>query len=100
MRFSTAWPCILGHVRPFALFSALCVLICAPAARAVPSFAAQTGQPCNACHVGGLGPQLTPFGRDFKLRGYTSRAVKYNIPIAAFVNASYTSTAKAQPDPP
>ena len=34
----------------------------AGAARAVPAFAVQTGQPCQACHVGGFGPQLTPFG--------------------------------------
>jgi len=41
-------------------------------AAAVPSFAAQTGQPCAACHVGAFGPQLKQFGRDFKLYGYTS----------------------------
>ncbi len=69
-------------------------------AQAVPSFAAQTGQPCNACHVGGLGPQLTPFGRDFKLRGYTARAVDWNIPLAAFAITSYISTSKAQSAPP
>ena len=39
---------------------------------AIPSFAAQTGQPCSACHVGAYGPQLKPYGRDFKLGGYTS----------------------------
>src|ERR1700684_1728013 len=38
---------------------------------AVPSFAAQTGQPCTACHVGAFGPQLTPLGRAFKIGGYT-----------------------------
>lgn len=35
----------------------------ATSAAAVPSFAVQTGQSCNACHVGGFGPQLIPFGR-------------------------------------
>jgi len=43
-------------------------------AEAVPSFAEQTGQRCSACHVGGLGPHLTQFGREFKLGGYTLRA--------------------------
>jgi hypothetical protein len=40
-------------------------------ARAVPSFALQTGQPCSSCHIGAFGPQLTPFGRAFKIGGYT-----------------------------
>jgi mono/diheme cytochrome c family protein len=38
-------------------------------AQAVPAFAQQTGRNCAACHVGGFGPQLTPFGREFKLGG-------------------------------
>jgi hypothetical protein len=37
-------------------------------ARAVPSFARQTGLSCNVCHTDP--PELTPFGRNFKLRGY------------------------------
>jgi hypothetical protein len=72
--------------------------LAAPAARAVPSFAVQTGQPCQTCHVGGLGPQLTPFGREFKLHGYTART-NYNLPLAVFAQASYNSTAKGQPPP-
>ena len=40
-------------------------------AQAVPSFVEQTGQPCTMCHVGAFGPQLTPFGRAFKIGGYT-----------------------------
>ncbi len=42
-----------------------------PRAYALPSFARQTGQKCAACHVGGDWPQLTPWGRFFKLSGYT-----------------------------
>ena len=38
-------------------------------AHALPSFARQTGQPCSACHT--ALPELTPFGRAFKLGGYT-----------------------------
>ena len=37
-------------------------------ASAIPAFAAQTGLPCAACHIGF--PQLTPFGRIFKMEGY------------------------------
>jgi hypothetical protein len=41
----------------------------APPAKALPSFARQTGQPCGTCHTDF--PALTPFGRRFKLLGYT-----------------------------
>jgi hypothetical protein len=51
------------------LFLAVCI---APGAHALPSFARQTGQKCAACHTGGSWPQLTPWGRFFKLSGYTA----------------------------
>ncbi len=41
-----------------------------PAALAVPSYARQTGQTCATCHT--VFPELTPYGRQFKLAGYTS----------------------------
>jgi len=47
-------------------------MVLAPSpAQAVPAFARQTDQPCAACHVGSFGPQLTAYGRNFKLNGYT-----------------------------
>jgi hypothetical protein len=39
-------------------------------ANALPSFARQTGQPCGTCHTNF--PGLTPFGRRFKMLGYTT----------------------------
>src|SRR5258706_14465810 len=70
-------------------------------ANAVPSFAEQTGQRCSACHVGGLGPQLTPFGRLFKLGGYTLRAGdNFTLPLAGMIVASFLHTQKDQPSPP
>ena len=72
----------------------------ATGAAAVPAFAIQTGQPCTACHVGGFGPQLTPFGRDFKIGGYTARTNTFNVPLSAMAVASYVRTAKDQPSPP
>ncbi len=70
-------------------------------AEAVPSFAAQTGQPCTACHVGGFGPQLTPFGRAFKIGGFTQgggeETLRSKIPFSAMVLSSFSNTAKAQP---
>jgi len=41
-------------------------------AYAVPSFARQTGLSCNVCHRNP--PELTQFGRNFKLRGYSLRS--------------------------
>lgn len=80
-------------------------LICAAAltsthpAHAVPAFAQQTGQPCKTCHVGGFGPELTPFGREFKLGGYTLRAHP-SVPVAAMAIASFTHTRKDQDPAP
>lgn len=78
----------------------LAYLALARPAQAVPSFAAQTGQPCTACHVGGFGPQLTPFGRAFKIGGYTQAGgdgVLSQIPLAAMVLGSFTHTNTSQP---
>lgn len=73
----------------------------APEAKAVPAFARQTGQPCAGCHVGGFGPQLTPFGRQFKLTGYTLKAGSIpEVPLSAMVVESFTHTAKDQTDVP
>jgi hypothetical protein len=58
---------------------------------AVPSFARQTGQSCVACHAGGQFPELTPYGRLFKLTGYTI-GQRSAIPLSAMVVASYTKT--------
>ena len=70
------------------------VAFMATPAQAVPAFARQTGQDCIACHVGGFGPQLTPFGRAFKLGGYTLQggSEKHHIPLSAMLVASYTHT--------
>lgn len=57
-------------------------------ARAVPAFARQTGQACVACHVSF--PELTPYGRAFKLSGYTI-GTRQTIPIAGMVQVGYTS---------
>ena len=65
---------------------------------AVPSFAIQTGQPCAACHIGAIGPQLTPYGRDFKLHGYTANDGKdHGLPLALTTQTSLTHTLQPQP---
>lgn len=82
------------------------------AAMAVPSFARQTGMPCQQCHT--VAPELTVFGRMFKLNGFTLSSTPKiqapsqeagNIPVqlntipnlAAELDVADTSTAKAQP---
>lgn len=44
-------------------------VLCVSTASAVPSYSRQTGMPCSTCHY--APPELTPFGRNFKLEGYT-----------------------------
>ena|ERR1700722_597824 len=71
-------------------------------ASAVPDFAQQTGQPCSTCHIGSFGPQLTPFGRAFKLGGYTQtggEGLAAKIPLSAFAITSFTHTNGTQPAP-
>ena len=72
--------CILGVV----------ALVFLPSAQAVPSFARQTGQSCVACHAGGQFPELTPYGRLFKMTGYTNGA--RGNPLAAMVVGDWTKT--------
>ena len=50
-------------------------------ADAVPLFARQTGHNCLACHAGGQYPELSPYGRYFKLTGYTL-GTRQPIPVA------------------
>src|ERR1700674_1114463 len=59
---------------PSAIFAKLLAILSlavlfVPSARAVPSYSRQTGLPCASCHY--APPELTPFGRTFKLEGYT-----------------------------
>jgi hypothetical protein len=51
-----------------------------PSAQAVPSFTRQTGLACRVCHSNP--PELTAFGRKFKLDGYTLTDKKPDTTIA------------------
>lgn len=65
-------------------------------AHAVPSFARQTGLQCNVCHT--AYPELTPFGREFKMNSYSFTGGNPKFPpIAALVQGSFTQTTKDQP---
>ncbi|HKK06488.1 MAG TPA: hypothetical protein VKA50_11645 [Gammaproteobacteria bacterium] len=56
------------------LLGGLAASLFAARAEAVPSFARQTGLACAACHT--VFPELTAFGRSFKLNGYTLTGIK------------------------
>src|SRR5258708_3796447 len=84
---------------------AVALLLMPVLARAVPSFARQTGQECVSCHLSW--PELTSVGREFKLGGYTlmktvdgerpwlpmgSDAPPPRLPLAAMLQLSATNT--------
>jgi hypothetical protein len=80
------------------LVTLLSVVLKINPAIALPSFAIQTSQPCAACHVGAFGPQLTPYGRDFKLHGYVASDGKdHGLPLAWTTQSSFTHTLEPQP---
>jgi len=100
MRASSAkWPGIAGGLGLRIVGKILCVTallgLSASVANAVPSYARQTGSDCVSCHVGGYGPQLTPYGMNFKLGGYTDTDGKdMKIPLSAMLVANWTRTSK------
>ena len=75
------------------------VLVFLKTAHAVPSFARQTGMDCTACHT--VWPELTAFGRYFKLTGYvmskSDKPYEFPPPVAGLLQLSFTHTDKAQP---
>ncbi len=80
----------------FFLLIGLALLLLLPfnSAQAVPSFARQTGMACNECHT--IFPELTPFGRIFKLGGYvmskSGRQYEFPPPLAGMAQVSYTDS--------
>jgi hypothetical protein len=59
----------LGTAATLWILGGSTLLLVARPANAVPPFARQTGLACEACHT--APPELTAFGRRFKLNGYT-----------------------------
>lgn len=87
------------------------IVLSLPSARAVPSYSRQTGMPCASCHY--TPPELTPFGRTFKLEGYTFTTkpevtddkkdhtsalhLLEAFPLSIIFDTSFTSTKSPQP---
>jgi hypothetical protein len=82
----------LGRGLLFTGLLALLVLFFVSGAGAVPSFKRQTGMSCTACHT--VFPELTPFGRNFKVNGYVfsnnTKPFAERIPISAMIQVSYS----------
>jgi hypothetical protein len=105
IRASGRWPS--AAVATTILFAAALTTGSISPANALPSFARQTGQPCGTCHTDY--PALTPFGRRFKLLGYTTgggpfRTTPFSSKSADDVRAEYDKLRQyvkaAQPPPP
>ncbi len=79
------------RVIAFAAIAAAGLLLLGQSANALPSYARQTGQQCAACHNGF--PELTPYGRLFKLNGYVFGGGQSSLPpLAVMVIPSFTHT--------
>jgi len=74
-----------------AVLAAVLIASLPKTAQAIPLFNRQTGQNCVACHAGGQFPELTPYGRLFKMTGYTLG--ERTIPVSAMMLASYSKVA-------
>lgn len=104
-----------GKLKTFIAAAAMAgggLLLAPGSAQAVPSFARQTGFACEACHT--VFPELTPFGRRFKMNGYTidnlpqvsgitptkeqTLSLNQLPPLSFMLQMSYTKTSKAIPD--
>jgi hypothetical protein len=68
-------------------------------ASALPLFNRQTGQNCVACHAGGQFPELTPYGRMFKMTGYTI-GQRISLPVSAMALASVSKVSNASKGDP
>lgn len=95
-----------------AILISACTILFSINANAVPSFARQTGLSCASCHT--TYPELTQFGRSFKLNGYTMTGLKQLEmkqkgnqsgmkineipPLSMMLTTSITHTSKSQPD--
>src|SRR3974377_2233955 len=96
MRLKLSWSSLIPPSRfgvPFVFITLLLLAIDAnSAAQALPSFARQTGQPCGTCHTDY--PGLTPYGRRFKLLGYTTGGGKFRPTL--FPTSSYVPEVAAR----
>lgn len=86
---------------------ALLMLLFSAGAQAIPAYARQTGSTCADCHAGSYGytsggangPNLTPYGMQFKMNGYTDTDTDgqgFKLPLSAQVIAAHTAPAQGK----
>ncbi len=85
--------------RPLLALTALILALLPMGAQAIPAFNRQTGQNCVACHAGGQFPELTPYGRLFKMTGYTIGERALPISAMAVVSLSKVADTAKSDDP-
>ena len=89
-------------------FTVILILALSNVSFSIPSFARQTNLPCSSCHY--VYPELTPFGRLFKLNAYTLTGIATIqstntqeettlkilnfLPISAMIQSSYNKVNK------
>jgi hypothetical protein len=78
---------------------ALASLLAPTGAQAIPLFNRQTGQNCLACHAGGQFPELTPYGRLFKMTGYTLGVRTVPVSVMALASLSKVANTAKSDDP-
>lgn len=99
------------NLKVFTIVMGILILSFSNVSYSIPSFARQTNLPCSACHY--VYPELTPFGRLFKLNGYTMTGIAtiqstYKedntnlkllsmLPISAMIQGSHNKIAKSIP---
>ena len=79
--------------------SALFATLAPMDAQALPAFARQTGQNCVSCHAGGQFPELTPYGRLFKLTGYTMGARALPLAVMGVIGDAKVANTSKSDDP-
>ena len=90
----------ISRVAALASGLAVCIAAFVPLnAQAVPSFARQTGQNCVACHAGGQFPELTAYGRMFKLTAYTIGERTIPISVMGVVSSANVANTSKSDDP-
>jgi len=102
--------CKIQNLKVVSAFIGIILMFFSSIALSIPSFSRQTNLPCSSCHY--KFPELNPFGRLFKLNGYTMTGIETirstnknrsslqllkSLPVAVSFQTSYTSIASNVP---
>ena len=100
----------IQNLKVVSAFIGILLMLFSSTALSIPSFSRQTNMPCSSCHY--KFPELNPFGRFFKLNGYTMTGIATiksteenksslqllnSLPVSVSFQTSYTSIASNVP---